>query len=79
MIVLPFLGVLIYLIAQGKDMAERKAEDMQASQAAFDGYVRNVAASSGPADQIARAKELLEKGAIDQVELEQLKRKALAA
>jgi hypothetical protein len=78
-IILPFLGVLIYLIAQGKHMAERRAEEVQASQAAFDGYVRDVAASTGPADQIARAKDLLDKGTIDQTEFEQLKRKALAA
>jgi len=77
-IVLPFLGVFVYLIAQGKHMAERKAADVQASQAAFDQYVRDAAGSSGPSDQIARAKELLDSGAIDATEFEQLKRKALA-
>jgi hypothetical protein len=76
-IVLPFLGVLIYLIAQGKELAERRAQDARASQAQFDGYVRDVA-SVGPADQIAKAKDLLDKGAIDQVEFDQLKRQALA-
>jgi Short C-terminal domain/Phospholipase_D-nuclease N-terminal len=77
-IVLPFLGVFVYLIAQGKHMAERKAADVQASQAAFDQYVREAAGSAGPSDQIARAKELLDSGAIDAAEFEQLKRKALA-
>jgi hypothetical protein len=76
-IVLPFLGVFVYLIAQGKHMAERKAADVQASQAAVDQYVREAAGSSGPSDQIARAKELLDSGAIDAAEFEQLKRKAL--
>jgi len=77
-IVLPFLGVLVYLIAQGKHMAERRASDVKASQAAFDQYVREAAGSSGPSDQIERAKQLLDSGAIDANEFEQLKRKALA-
>jgi Phospholipase_D-nuclease N-terminal len=77
-IVLPYLGVLIYLIAQGKHMAERKAADVQASRAAFDDYVRQVASEEGPSDQIARGKQLLDSGAIDAAEFEQLKRKALA-
>jgi Phospholipase_D-nuclease N-terminal/Short C-terminal domain len=78
MIVLPFLGVFIYLITQGKQMAERRAAEVQATQASFDSYVRNVAAESSPSDQIARGKELLDSGAIDQAEFEALKRKALA-
>ena len=78
LIVLPFLGVLVYLIAQGKHMAERKASDMQASQAAFDDYVRQAAAGTDPSEQIAKAKQLLDSGAIDANEFEQLKSKALA-
>jgi Phospholipase_D-nuclease N-terminal/Short C-terminal domain len=78
-VVLPYLGVFIYLITQGRQMSERKASEMRASQAAFDDHVRNVAGSGGGAtDEIAKAKELLESGAIDQAEFEQLKRKALA-
>ena len=77
-IVLPFLGVFVYLIAQGKHMAERKAADMQASQAAFDDYVRQVKSDADPSEQIAKAKQLLDSGAIDANEFEQLKRKALA-
>jgi putative oligomerization/nucleic acid binding protein/phospholipase D-like protein len=77
-IVLPFLGVFMYLVTQGGKMAERRAEELQASRASFDDYVRNVSGSSGPSDQIARAKELLDQGAIDQAEFEALKRKALA-
>jgi Phospholipase_D-nuclease N-terminal/Short C-terminal domain len=76
-IFLPFLGVLVYLIAQGKHMAERKEADVKASQAAFDDYVRQVGATEGPSDQIAKAKQLLDSGAIDATEFEQLKRKAL--
>jgi Phospholipase_D-nuclease N-terminal/Short C-terminal domain len=77
-IVLPFLGVLVYLIAQGKHMAERRAADAQASRAAFDDYVREVSSESGPSDQIAKAKQLLDSGTIDAAEFEQIKRKALA-
>jgi Short C-terminal domain/Phospholipase_D-nuclease N-terminal len=76
-IVLPYLGVFIYLITQGKSMAERRADEIRASRAAFDDQVRSVAASD-PGDQIAKAKELLDSGAIDQAEFEQLKGKALA-
>jgi hypothetical protein len=78
LILLPYLGVFIYLITQGGHMAERKAAEIQAGRAELDDYVRNVASSSGPSDQIAKAKELLDSGAIDQAEFEQLKRKALA-
>ena len=77
-IVLPYLGVFVYLITQGKGMAERRADEIRASQASFDQYVRDAAGSSGPSDQIAKAKELLDSGAIDQAEFEALKAKALA-
>jgi Short C-terminal domain/Phospholipase_D-nuclease N-terminal len=80
-IILPFLGVFMYLITQGKEMAERRDADVRARKASFDGYVRDVAgttAPSSPSDQIAKAKELLDSGAIDQAEFEQLKRRALA-
>jgi Phospholipase_D-nuclease N-terminal/Short C-terminal domain len=76
-VVLPFLGVFMYLITQGKEMAERRAAEVQASQASFDSYVRSVASNGGATDQIAKAKELLDSGAIDQAEFEALKRKEL--
>ncbi len=76
-IVLPFLGVFMYLITQGGGRAERKSAELQANRASFDGYVREVAGSSGPSDQIAKGKELLDQGAIDEAEFEALKRKAL--
>jgi hypothetical protein len=79
LIVLPFLGTLIYVIANGKGMTERRVHDVKASQAQFDDYVRSVADSGGgSAGEIARAKELLDSGAITQQEFEQLKAKALA-
>jgi len=81
LIVLPFLGVLIYVIANGKDMTARRIQEAQASQAHFDDYVRTVATTGnggGAAGEVQRAKELLDSGAINQQEFEQLKAKALA-
>jgi hypothetical protein len=79
-IVLPYLGVFIYLITQGNNMAERKAQAVSASRDALDDHIRSVATSddAGPADQIHKAKQLLDAGAIDQAEFDQIKRKALA-
>ena len=78
-IVLPFLGALLYLGTQGRSMAERKAQDMASSQAQFDQYVRETAGSGGgAAAEISQAKQLLDTGAITQDEFEGLKRKALA-
>jgi hypothetical protein len=78
LIVLPFLGALIYLIAHGKGMTERRIRDAQVSQAHFDEYVRTVAADGGSAGEIERAKQLLDSGAINQAEFDRLKEKALA-
>jgi general stress protein CsbA len=78
LIVLPFLGTLIYLIAHGKDMTERRVRDVQVSQAQFDDHIRSVAANGGAAGEIRRAKDLLDSGAINQQEFETLKAKALA-
>ena len=78
MIVLPYLGIFIYLIAEGKGMGERSMKSAQESQAQMDSYVRSVASSSSPTDQIAKGKELLDSGAITQAEYDNLKAKALA-
>jgi hypothetical protein len=77
-IVLPFLGVFIYLIAESKGMAERNQKQAQAAQAQMDDYVKSVAATADPAEQIAKAKGLLDSGAISQAEFDQIKAKALA-
>jgi hypothetical protein len=79
LILVPFLGVLIYLIAHGQGMAERRMGDMKAAQAQMDDYVRSVADSGGAAGEIDKAKGLLDSGAITQAEFEDLKRKALAS
>lgn len=76
LIFIPFLTALIYLIARGHGMAERNAAAAKEMKAAQDSYIRDVAGSS-PADQIARAKELLDSGAISQAEFDSLKAKAL--
>jgi hypothetical protein len=75
-IVVPFLGVLVYLIAQHDGMRERSTKDAQAQQQAFDQYVRDTA--GGSAAEIAQAKELLDSGAITQAEFDAIKAKALA-
>jgi hypothetical protein len=75
-IVLPFLGVLIYLIANHDEMAERSTREAQSQKAAMDTYIRETA--GGSAAEIAKAKELLDQGAISQGEFEEIKRKALA-
>jgi len=80
-IFLPFLGILTYIIVHNKDMAERRMAAVSAQKAEFDQYVRSVAPASGnggAAGEVAKAKELLDSGTIDQAEFEQLKAKALA-
>jgi hypothetical protein len=78
-ILLPFLGILIYLIAEGKGMGERRLQDAQQAQSQMDTYVRSVAGSgAGSAEEITKAKALLDSGAISQAEFDQLKAKALA-
>jgi Phospholipase_D-nuclease N-terminal/Short C-terminal domain len=75
-IVLPFLGVLIYLIAQHDGMRERSARQAQAQKQQFDQYVRE--AAGGSAAEIAKAKELLDAGTITQGEFDAIKAKALS-
>ena len=70
-IVFPLLGVLIYMIAQGKHMAERRMDDMQSAQAQLDQHIRTVA--GGPAGEIKQAKDLLDSGAITPAEFERIK------
>ena len=77
-VILPWLGVLVYLIAEHKGMNERAVKRQQDVQAEFDQYMKSVAGKGDPTDQIAKASELLAKGAITQAEFEEMKRKALA-
>lgn len=77
MLVLPFLGVLVYLIVNHDGMAERSAKAAQGQKEQFDEYVRSVG-GGGAADEIDKAKRLLDSGAITQDEFATLKAKALA-
>jgi hypothetical protein len=77
-IILPFLGIFIYLIAEGRGMGERNLAKAQAQQSHMDAYVRSVASSDSATDQIAKGKALLDAGTITQAEFDQLKTKALA-
>ena len=76
-IVIPFLGVLVYLIAQHDAMRERSVKQAQAQQAAFDSYVKETA--GGSAAEIAKAKELLDAGTITQEEFDSIKARALSS
>jgi hypothetical protein len=78
LILFPFLGVLIYMIANGKGMSERQLKQAQANQEQFAEYVRTVKTDGGAAAEIEKAKGLLDSGAITQAEFESLKAKALA-
>jgi hypothetical protein len=74
----PFITALVYVIARGRGMAERSQRDMRQAQAATDTYIRDVAGSS-PADEIAKAKALLDSGTISAEEYAHLKSRALGA
>jgi Short C-terminal domain/Phospholipase_D-nuclease N-terminal len=79
LIVIPPIAMLVYLIARGQGMAERNAAAMKAGMAQRDAAVQGVvAAGATPADQIAKAKELFDAGAISQTEYDALKAKSLA-
>ena len=77
-VILPWIGVLFYLIFNHDGMAQRRMKEAQASQAQFDQYVRDTAASGGSAAEIEKAKALLDNGTINQQEFDALKAKALA-
>ncbi len=77
-VILPWIGVLVYLIVNHDGMAERRMKEVQASQAQFDEYVRTTAGSGGAASEIEKAKQLLDSGAITQAEFDAIKSKALA-
>ena len=78
-IVLPFLGVFIYLIAESDGMKNRAMAQQEAQRAQMDSYVRETAGSGGAAAEIEKAKGLLDAGTITQSEFDALKSKALAA
>jgi len=74
----PLIGILAYLIIEHEGMTERTLAQQRAAKAQMDDYVRSTVDGGDPASQIARAKQLLDDGAITQEEFEQMKRHALA-
>ena len=78
LIFLPFFSALLYIIIKGRGMAERQALSMEQARQQQDAYIRQVAASSAPTEQIAQAKSLYESGTISATEYERLKEKALS-
>ena len=76
-VILPWIGVLAYLIFNHSGMTERSAREARTAQTQFDEYVRQTAGSGGAASEIEKAKQLLDSGAISQQEFESLKAKAL--
>jgi hypothetical protein len=78
-IVLPYLGVFVYLIAEHKGMTERAVKQQSDAKAQFDQYVQSVAVKTDPTEQIAKAKQMLDSGTINQTEFDQIKQRALAS
>jgi hypothetical protein len=77
-VILPFLGVFVYLIAYHDGMADRAGKQAADQQAQFDDYVRQAAGSGGTTAEIEKAKGLLDNGTITQAEFDAIKAKALA-
>jgi hypothetical protein len=77
-IILPFLGIFVYLISQGRGMGERAQQRAQSQKTQMDDYVRSVTSTGSPTEEIAKGKELFDSGAISQAEFDQLKARALA-
>jgi hypothetical protein len=78
-IVLPYLGVFAYVIFEHKGMAERSVKQQHEAKAQFDQYVQSVATKTDPTEQIAKAKQMLDSGTINQGEFDQIKQRALAS
>lgn len=77
LIVLPYLGVFVYLVVNGRGMAERRQREVESARKEFDDHVRSVSSDAVAADQIAKGKQLLDSGAITTQEFEHLKEKVL--
>ena len=77
-VIIPWIGVLAYLIVNHDGMNERRTKEARQSQAQFDDYVRKTAGSGGAASEIGQAKQLLDNGTITQAEFDAIKAKALA-
>jgi type VI protein secretion system component VasK len=78
LIVVPFLSLLVYLIARGRGMGRRQEAVIRQAQSDTEQYIKSVAAQASPVEQVTSAKALLDEGTISQPEYERLKAKALA-
>jgi Short C-terminal domain/Phospholipase_D-nuclease N-terminal len=79
-VILPYLGVFVYLIARGHKMSEHAVRDAEAADAANRAYIQSVVSSSGgPADELARLADLKAQGVIDDAEFQRLKAKVVSA
>lgn len=76
-IITPFLGVLVYVLARGDNMTQHQIEDAKARDAAFQSYVKETAGTSGPGDQLTQLAALRDSGAITAEEFEAGKAKIL--
>ena len=77
-VVLPFLGVFVYLLARGDNMAQHSMEQAQQQDAQMRAYVRETAGTGGPADEVAKLADLKDRGVITQAEFDAQKAKLLA-
>lgn len=77
LVIFPLITALVYLIVRGRSMADRQMRDTAEMKKQQDQYIREVASSASPADQIAQARKMLDEGLISQPEYERLKEKAL--
>jgi hypothetical protein len=79
-IVLPYLGVFVYLIARGHKMSEHAVAQAKAADEAQRSYIQSVTqSSSSPADELAKAADLRDRGVIDEAEFQAIKTKVLGA
>ena len=78
-VILPWIGVLAYLIFNHDGMADRNEKQAKAGQAQFDQYVREAAGKGGPASEIETAKKLLDSGTITQAEFDSIKARVLCS
>jgi len=77
-VIIPWLGVLVYLIARGGSMMDRDQKSAEANDQAFRSYVQDVASSGGTADELAKLADLQARGVITDAEFAQQKAKLLA-
>ncbi len=77
-LIIPLIGILVYLIARGGQMHERAAQQAQQQQEAFDSYVKEAAGTSSAADELTKLADLKAKGILSDAEFEEQKAKLLA-